>query len=104
MEIRPTDTPSRELLLVAAESEESVADYAGRSRCHAASRDDIKVHPAALYAGAYILYAEEKKVFSFEISDEILKELSEISEKYLLYHMERDFSSLIYLKKLLTDD
>ena len=74
------------------------------SRCHAVSRDDIKVHPAALYAGAYILYAEEKKVFSFEISDEILKELSEISEKYLLYHMERDFSSLIYLKKLLTDD
>lgn len=36
MEIRPTDTPSRELLLLADESEESVADYAGRSRCHAA--------------------------------------------------------------------
>ena len=39
MEIRPTDTPSRELLLLADESEESVADYAGRSRCHAAFDD-----------------------------------------------------------------
>ena len=36
MEIRPTDNPSRELLLLADESEASVADYVGRSRCHAA--------------------------------------------------------------------
>ena len=48
MEIRPTDTPSRELLLLADESEESVADYAGRSRCHAAF-DDGRI------AGQYLL-------------------------------------------------
>lgn len=36
MEIRPTDTPSRELLLLADESEDSIADYLPRSRCYAA--------------------------------------------------------------------
>ena len=36
MEIRPTDTPSRELLLLADESEVSVNDYLPRSRCYAA--------------------------------------------------------------------
>lgn len=40
MEIRPTDTPSRELLLLADESEDSVADYVGRSRCYAAFEED----------------------------------------------------------------
>lgn len=71
--------------------------------CHAHGRDDIKVNPASLYAAGYILCANEKKIFSFDISDDILHELSDFSEKYLLYHMERDFSSLIYFKKLLTD-
>lgn len=39
MEIRSTDTPSRELLLLADESEASVADYLPRSRCYAAFAD-----------------------------------------------------------------
>lgn len=39
MEIRPTDTPSRELLLLADESEDSIADYLPRSRCYAAFVD-----------------------------------------------------------------
>ena len=36
MEIRPTNTPSHELLLLADESEASVNDYLPRSRCYAA--------------------------------------------------------------------
>ncbi len=40
MEIRPTNTPSRELLLLADESEASVADYVGRSRCYAAFEEE----------------------------------------------------------------
>ena len=35
MEIRRTETPSRELLLLADESEDSVADYIGRGTCYA---------------------------------------------------------------------
>lgn len=39
MEIRATDTPSRALLLLADESEDSIADYLPRSRCYAAFAD-----------------------------------------------------------------
>ena len=40
MEIRPTDRPSRTLLLLADESEASVNDYLPRSRCYAAFEED----------------------------------------------------------------
>ena len=40
MEIRPTDHPSRTLLLLADESEASVNDYLPRSRCYAAFEED----------------------------------------------------------------
>lgn len=40
MEIRPTDRPSRTLLLQADESEASVNDYLPRSRCYAAFEED----------------------------------------------------------------
>lgn len=39
MDIHYTDTPSRELLLLADESEESIADYLPRNRCYAAFAD-----------------------------------------------------------------
>lgn len=39
MEIRLTDTPSRELLLLADESEASIADYVPRSHCYTAFSD-----------------------------------------------------------------
>ena len=39
LEIVKTDTPRRDLLLLADESEESVADYAGRGTTYVARRD-----------------------------------------------------------------
>lgn len=39
LEIVKTDTPQRDLLLLADESEESVADYAGRGTTYVARRD-----------------------------------------------------------------
>lgn len=46
--IRPTDNPPRDLLLLADESEASVADYIGRGSCYAAFRNDAIV-------GEYVL-------------------------------------------------
>ena len=40
MEIRKTETPSRELLTLADEVEASVADYIGRGTCYAACDGD----------------------------------------------------------------
>lgn len=40
-EIIPTQTPSRDLLLLADESQESVADYIGRGRCYVARWGEV---------------------------------------------------------------
>lgn len=70
--------------------------------CHAKSRDDIEMSKSVCHALYYILAADEKKVFSFDASDEVIKKVNEISEKYLQSRTEKNFSSLDYLKKLLT--
>lgn len=48
LEIRRTDDPPRDLLLLADESEEAVADYIGRGVCHVARLDGTEV-------GEYVL-------------------------------------------------
>lgn len=56
----------------------------------------FKVSPACLGAMYYILHAEAKKVFAFQIGDDVQRELGVLSEKYLLGHLDRDFQSLGY--------
>ncbi len=51
---------------------------------------------------AYVLSATPKRIFSFQISEKALDELSVLCEKYLLNWMERGFESLDYLKNILT--
>lgn len=70
--------------------------------CHALKRDDALMSDEVYSAIGYILYADEKKIFSFDVSNDALDEVGKISEKYLLYRMEREFQSLEYLKKILT--
>lgn len=70
--------------------------------CHSPLSDDIPVTAEEYNAIGYILTANEKKIFSFDISDTALAKIGLISEKYLLSHTEKNFSSLEYLKKLLT--
>ena len=48
LEIVKTDTPRRDLLLLADESEESVADYAGRGTTYVARRDGEVVNIAVV--------------------------------------------------------
>lgn len=69
--------------------------------CHSSLRDDIPISKEAYAAMGYILYAEDRKIFSFDISEKALVEVGKISESYILYRLERDFASLDYLKKLL---
>lgn len=70
--------------------------------CHTKHRDDLLMSPAAYRALYYILTAPEKKVFSFRVSPDVSEEIGRISEHYLLYCAETQFSSLTYLKNLLT--
>lgn len=50
----------------------------------------------------YILASEDKKMFSFKASEEVIRGVSRISEKYIETHLDKNFSSLEYFKKMLT--
>lgn len=52
-------------------------------------------------AMCYILTCEEKKIFSFTLTNEIKSKLSSLCEKYLLSKSERGYKSLEYFKKII---
>ena len=56
---------------------------------------------AVLEAMRYIIYCSGKKLFSFEIGEESLVQLSSITEAYLTVQLERGFSALDFYKSLL---
>lgn len=61
---------------------------------------NVNVSKSLLHAMRYICLIETEKVFNFKISDATQKSLSEITEKYLLTHLQRSFKSLNYYKSL----
>lgn len=46
----------------------------------------------------YIIYSDFKKVFSFELTDDALKELEKISESFLLEQTDKKFTTLDFYK------
>ena len=61
----------------------------------------IKLSAGALNAAKYILNCDAKKLFSFTLSDEALRELSKATERYLLEHLDRTFKTLDYYNRLI---
>ena len=59
--------------------------------------------PATVVALRYIISAHPKKIFAFQISDTELSNLAAITERYLLYHLDRGFETLDFYKSLLKD-
>jgi len=60
----------------------------------------MTLSPGAYNAANYILTCEAKKLFSFTLADEPLKELSKVTEKYLLTHLDRTFKTLDFFQKV----
>lgn len=61
----------------------------------------LPVSAAVLEAMRYITYCSGKKLFSFEIGEESLQQLSGITESYFTVQLERGFSTLDFYKTLL---
>lgn len=61
----------------------------------------MPITAAILEAMRYITYCDGKKLFSFEISQDSLTQLSSITEAYLTTQLERGFSTLDFYKSLL---
>ena len=53
-----------------------------------------------LAAMRYVLTADSKKIFAFTVSDGVLTELSQISEQYIISHIERMPKTLRFLKEI----
>ncbi len=69
------------------------------SDCRGAS--DIPIDSGIYHALKYIFESEPKKMFSFNASQNVIKAISEIAEKYAMYHTEKKLPSLDYYKKVL---
>ncbi|MDO4618021.1 MAG: DNA repair protein RecO [Clostridia bacterium] len=59
-----------------------------------------KLTKAQLDALKFIFSAEDKKIFSFKTTGDVFTCLSQLSEKYILNHLEQSFKSLEYYKKI----
>lgn len=58
------------------------------------------ISEACLAAMRHVVSAPAKKIFSFTLTGDAVREFSEICEKYLLTQLDRSFSSLDYYKSI----
>ncbi len=72
------------------------------SRCRSGSSSGIRmpVTESVLEAMRYIVYCNDKKLFSFAAGPETLEQLSSVTEGYLTTQLERGFSTLDFYKSL----
>ena len=61
----------------------------------------MPVTPSVLEAMRYICLCDPKKLFSFQISNQTLELLADLTEAYLTTQLERGFSTLDFYKSLL---
>ena len=60
----------------------------------------LRLTPEATGIAKYIVNCDCKKLFSFKIDEKTQKELSIAAEEYLLAHLDRNFKTLDYYKKV----
>ena len=60
----------------------------------------LNLTAAAKNAAEYIINCDAKKIFSFTLSSQALRELSKAAENYLLAHLDRQFKTLDYYHRV----
>ena len=78
----------------------------GQLECHGCRHIGVSgirmpVTPSVLDAMRYICYCDPKKLFAFQVGQDTLERLADISEAYLTTQLERGFSALDFYKSLL---
>lgn len=68
-------------------------------RC--AGGESVRISGGVYKAFSYIILCEDKKMLSFNASDEILAALNNVSERYVRVQTDRNFASLEYYKSIL---
>ena len=78
----------------------------GQLECHScrhmgASGIRMPVTSSALEAMRYICYCDPKKLFAFQVGQQTMENIADVSEAYLTTQLERGFSTLDFYKSLL---
>ena len=75
------------------------------STCRSLESDGIRMplNAGALEAMRYICYCDKKQLFGFQIGEDSLRYLSQITESYLTTQLERSFSTLDFYKSLVIE-
>jgi DNA repair protein RecO (recombination protein O) len=71
--------------------------------CHPGGAEGIRfpLSGSMLQAMRYICWCDPKRLFSFRLDDDTLRELSALTEGYLMTQLEHSFSTLDFYKSLL---
>ena len=70
------------------------------SRGYEESFYNVRISRTVFRTLQFICLSEMKKIFNFKIGDESLKKLNEITEKYILTHVEGRFKALEFYKQI----
>ncbi len=94
--------PCMDSCIVCGKSEKLCAfDTSGGMKCASCrTPSDVTISGGVYNTICYILAAEEKKIFSFAVTDEICAEVADIAEKYIIEKSERTYKALDYLKRI----
>jgi len=68
--------------------------------CNPKDAMTFRVNPTVLTAMRHIVYSDFNKLYSFKIPDDSLKQLVQISERYLILQTEHNFKTLDFLHSL----
>lgn len=76
--------------------------YEGACFCEACGNGDMakEVSSPVMAAIKHISYSDEKKLFSFTLGESFIRELSFITTNYIKICMEKEYSSLKYLRTI----
>ena len=79
------------------------AGMAECAACRSPESDGIRmpISPAVLQAMRYICFCASRKIFGFNIPDDAMRQLADVTESYLTTQLERGFSTLDFYKSLL---
>ena len=68
--------------------------------CHKTMGEGISISTATLQAMRFVSWAEPKRLFSFTLDEDGLKQFAKVTEGYLIAQLERGFHTLDFYKSL----
>jgi len=93
--------PAFELRLMSISGFKPILTESKNEYAHLTSEEGtLMLGSEALGAAGYILHCDAKKLFSFKLTPAALRELSIVTESYMLTHLDRTFKTLDYYHRI----